>query len=381
MIKQLLIVTSKWPGKTDSSDGGNSTVREIIDILHREYIIDILYFGRCICSESLKGISNVIKCDMDFDHYESYSMDDDSKFSVRLKQANVSADIINTYQENYDRIIIIHDMFLLGINPDNSRLLDKVILFPMFTGEAYKICGEIVPDEYISRERNLLNKVKAIVSPSESEKNTLITQYGVLAKKIHVINRCVDRFSYSEHKLEGKMLRLLYIASVRKQKSHIDAISLLKMLTDRGMNVSLTCIGAIQDQDIYEQCVSMGKRFDLSERIFFLGNLEPDEINSYLLKSDINISVSKWETFGRGIFEGLAAGVPTIALSRIKSLDGYVPSEAMPILCADVEGMSRCIMELENNRHLYLYESKKGLILRKYLSTEKVKKQLLATME
>lgn len=381
MVKQLLIVTSKWPGKTDSSDGGNSTVREIIDMLHKEYVIDILYFGKCICSEPRKGISNIIKCDMDFDHYESYSMADDSKFSVRLKQASISADIINSFQENYDRIIIIHDMFLLGINPDNSILLNKVILFPMFTGEAYKICGEIVPNEYIARECKLLNKVKVIISPSESERNTLVTQYGVLMEKVYVIHRCVDFFSYSEHKLEGKVLRLIYIASVRKQKSHIDAISLVKMLTDRGLNVSLTCIGAIQDQDIYEKCVSMGKEFGLNKCIFFLGNLEPDEINNYLLESDINISVSKWETFGRGIFEGLAAGVPTVVLSRIKSLYGCVPSEAMPILCVDVDEMSRRIMELESNRLLYSHESKKGLILREYLSTERVRKQLMEVMK
>ena len=159
---RLLIVTSKWPGKTDSSDGGNSTVRELIDILNVQYIIDILYFGNHAGSSPRKGVHEVIYYSYDFDHYELYGKTDTSKFIIRMEQAHISAEVIEKYAVNYERVIIIHNMILLGINPDNT-LLKKIILFPMFTGEDYRLSGELVPEKYILMEKMVLNRVKAIV--------------------------------------------------------------------------------------------------------------------------------------------------------------------------------------------------------------------------
>ena len=130
--RRLLIITSKWPGKTDSSDGGNSTVRELIDILNGQYSIDILYFGKHAESELREGVHEVFCCEVDFDHYETYPAADYSKFIIRIKQSNISAAIIRNYAESYERIIVIHNMFLLGIDPSNEKLLKKIILGKMF---------------------------------------------------------------------------------------------------------------------------------------------------------------------------------------------------------------------------------------------------------
>lgn len=379
--RRLLIVTSKWPGKTDSSDGGNSTVRELIDILNRQYLIDILYFGKHAESEPREDVHEVFYCEVDFDHYEAYSATDYSKFIIRVKQSSISAEIIHNHAGPYERIIVIHNMFLLGIDPSNEELLKKIILFPMFTGEDYQLSGENVPESYISEEKQLMRKVKAVVVPSYREKSTLTELYGIHGDLIHIIHRCVDRFPYKEHIITSDRILIVYVASIRKQKAHVDAVFLLKKLRSLQINASLKCIGAIQDQEIYKHCLKLAEDLGMSAYVSFTGNLEYAELSDYLRKSDFNISVSQWETFGRGIFEGLAAGVPTVVLDRIESIDDIATTETSPVRCKDTDEMAACIYEMMKDPKLYSLESRKGQLLRESLSTITVKDRLCKVLE
>lgn len=380
--KRILIVSSKWPGRTDSSDGGNSTVRELIDTLKDAYIIDIMYLGNHAESEPREGINKVLYVSQDFDHYEEYAKADESKFAIRLKQADMSAKAIEQHYNLYDKIILIHNMFLMGIESNNKRLLQKIILFPMFTGIDYELCGEIVPEAYILRERSLLNKVKAIVVPSKREKNTLIQMYDVNESLIHEIHRCVDRFSYKERYIQSyEAVEIIYIASIRMQKSHLDAVMLLKSLIDFGLNAKLTCIGAIQDQKIYRECIEKANELGIKQRLVYTGNLEYDALEDILKNADFNISVSKWETFGRGIFEGLAAGVPTLVLSRLESIKDITNPQSLPIICDDLEEMANKICMLVTNKELYNLESKKGSVLRKDFSMSVIKERLKKVLD
>lgn len=379
--RRLLIVTSKWPGKTDSSDGGNSTVRELIDILNRQYLIDILYFGKHAESEPREDVHEVFYCEVDFDHYEAYSATDYSKFIIRVKQSSISAEIIHNHAGEYERIIVIHNMFLLGIDPSNEELLKKIILFPMFTGEDYQLSGENVPESYISEEKQLMRKVKAVVVPSHREKSTLTELYGIHGDLIHIIHRCVDRFPYKEHIITSDRILIVYVASIRKQKAHVDAVFLLKKLRSLQINASLKCIGAIQDQEIYKHCLKLAEDLGMSAYVSFTGNLEYAELSDYLRKSDFNISVSQWETFGRGIFEGLAAGVPTVVLDRIESIDDIATTETSPVRCKNTDEMAACIYEMMKDPKLYSLESRKGQLLRESLSTITVKDRLCKVLE
>ena len=380
--KRILIVSSKWPGKTNSSDGGNSTVRELIEMLKDDYSIDILYFGENRESAPQDGIDKVLDIACDYDHYEKYSKGNESKFIIRLRQADMSAREIEKYNASYDRIIVIHTMFLMGINPNNSYLLNKVILFPMFTGIDYRKCGEQVPDEYMLLEKNIMKKVGALVVPSKREKETLTQMYDVNEERVHVIHRCVDRFRYQEHILSSdKTIEILFIASIRMQKAHIDSIILLRKLIDYGLDVKLLCIGAIQDKEIHFECLKEAKELNVDDRVIFTGNMEYDELATIISKADVNISVSQWETFGRGIFEGMAAGIPTLVLSRLDVIKDITSSGNSPIICDDLEEMACKIKQLYYNPDAYFIETQKGKILRNEFSTCAVKEQLINVLD
>lgn len=57
--KRVLIVTAKWPYATSSTDGGDSTTKEIIHSLKNEYYLDMLCFRNDIDEKAeIEGIKN-----------------------------------------------------------------------------------------------------------------------------------------------------------------------------------------------------------------------------------------------------------------------------------------------------------------------------------
>lgn len=42
--KRILVVSAKWPYVSNSTDGGDSTLNEIIRSLAREYLLDLFCF-------------------------------------------------------------------------------------------------------------------------------------------------------------------------------------------------------------------------------------------------------------------------------------------------------------------------------------------------
>lgn len=151
---------------------------------------------------------------------------------------------------------------------------------------------------------------------------------------------------------------------------------MLEKLRRLQINARLKCIGAIQDQEIYEYCLKLAEKLDMSAYVSFTGNLEYAELSNYLGKADFNISVSQWETFGRGIFEGLAAGVPTVVLDRVESIGDITTTATSPLRCKDTDEMAACICGMMKDPELYSMESRKGQWLRESLSTITIKNQL-----
>ena len=67
-------------------------------------------------------------------------------------------------------------MFILDMAED-KELLNKVVLYPMFTGISYLKSGDKVPEIYINCEKRVLPLAKMIISPSKVEKHMLVEDY------------------------------------------------------------------------------------------------------------------------------------------------------------------------------------------------------------
>ena len=365
---KILIVSAKWPGDSACIDGGDVTLRELITSLQQQYCLDLICFRNDKTSdEEIFGIRKLIIHHDDFAQYQNYSLHNSEKFLCRIRQSEIAVKKIEAIAEEYDYIIVQHVMFLLKL-PLQSPIWEKCILLPMFTGVSYAATGEQVPEEYTSLEKICLNQVRKIVTPSYAEFEILVNTYNVLPNKISVIPRPV-RFVPTPHEINpsAEVVNLIYIAAVRTQKNHIAAMKVVKYLLTSGRKVVLYCVGNIQDKKLHQECLDFLIQHKLTRNVVFTGNLTGAELQQLMQKCDINISVSRSETFGRGIYEGMAAGVPTIILKDLESLIRKNKFPVAPIIAKSLEHMSQTIDNLLSDANFYKQISTEGLALNNFL--------------
>lgn len=366
--KKVLIVTAKWPYTTKSTDGGDSATKEIIRSLKDDYIVDMLCFRNDIDEQiKIDDVQNIYFYYDDFALFKNYQLHNEEKFLVRITQSEIAKKEIKRVYRDYEFVIVQHAMFILDME-DEKELLDKIVLYPMFTGSSYLKSGEMVPQIYLNKEKKVLSLVKLIISPSDVEKNMLVEDYGVDGNRIIVVPRPVD-YTFSVRKIsDSQKIRLLYIASVRMQKNHLDALKLVKIIKERGVDVELHCIGAIQDDAIFGDCVNYLEINRLAEHVIFHGNKSHDQIEKIMSICDFNISVSQWETFGRGVYEGMVFGLPTLITDKLECIIQADNIGIFPCIVSSLEEMANTIIDMLYDDKKYENESKKGKKLSSLLS-------------
>lgn len=370
--KRVLIVTAKWPYATSSTDGGDSTTKEIIHSLKNEYYLDMLCFRNDIDEKAeIEGIKNLYFCYDDFAQFKNYQLHSEKKFLIRVAQAKIARREIGKIDQNYDFIVIQHVMFILDMAED-KELLNKVVLYPMFTGISYLKSGDKVPEIYINCEKRVLPLAKMIISPSKVEKHMLVEDYGVDEGKIMVVPRPVDYAFHLRKITQKKKIKLLYIASIRTQKCHMNAMKLIKTIINKGVDAELHCVGAVQDNIIFFECMDYLKKNALTHHVVFHGNKSHDQVETIMRNCDINISTSRWETFGRGVYEGMVCGLPTVVTNKLECVTKADNIGIYPCVVNSLDEMVNTIMDLFFDEKKYKAESEKGKKLSTILSVTKV---------
>lgn len=380
-MKKILYVTGKMPDNRIINDGGDSTVAEYINALGKDNELDLLLIRTDVDTvNDIPNVRNIIKIKRDMLRRNNFGKTDSSKFTEWISGGEIIAKAVRELEYGYDIIIMQHISCALGLNVNDEKILRKTVLMPMFTGKFYLMAGEYVPDIYIQREKAVLPLIRNILSPGLAEKRVLVDEYGVDECRITVIPRAV-RFPYIHREHADKTCtKLLYIGSVRSQKNHIGAVCMMRHLLRYNRNIKLLCCGAIQERSIYETCKAQINEYDLTEHIIFCGNQSSEKIGSIIHGCDINISVSNCETFGRGVYEGMAAGLPTVILSRPYCEVQTDNISVHPLIAADYEDMASIISYLSQNDNAYSIESQKGLILQKELSPELISGRIRSTV-
>lgn len=384
--KKILYVTGKWPYKSKINDGGDATILEYIEALGEYCLLDLLVVRDDIDSNSkVKNVNSVIVYNEDVTCFDSYGLKEDSKFLKWIMVGEIIARKLVEIHKDYDIIIIQHVMFSLGLKRDQHDILEKIILLPMFMGGSYIKSGEYVPKEYLDKEKIIIPYIGKIITPSAVEKNMLISDYNARANTISIIPRPV-KFEFSKKNgLNHKEIKIILIGSVRSQKNHIDAIKMMNILAHEKENVVLYCCGAIQEKSIYNECTKLINEFRINRNVIFLGNKSSSELKEIIDDCDINISVSKWETFGRGIYEGMAAGLPTVVYDNLECINNSGNIGVKPIIVSNYSEMASKILSLIDSKSLYTQESRKGEMLWKKLSKKtiycKIRKEILSLQE
>ncbi len=369
-MKKVLLFTGKLPCFGEDTDGGSLMVHTLIDALKDKCILDVIFTRTPRLElEHIEGVRRV--------KFEPYQHHPVNKFERRLINRDQLLTCLRDKANDYGCIIITHCSKAFGIETLPEDIQRKIIIFPMYLSPSYERSGENPPKEYIEAERNALVTAFKILTPSISEKNDMVRYFGVDDKKITVIPRGISSYIRPVIKTVGKTVKLLYIASVKEQKNTLDAIVLLNKLCAKGVNAELHLAGGFQNDDILAECRKYIDEQGLGDKVIFHGVLSQKELSELINDVHINISVSNWETYGRGIYEGMAGALPTVVYDRLECVKQNVQNGKGIRFVRDHNEFLSELMLLYDDPVYYRKQAEEAVKSVEYLSEEYEKKRLV----
>lgn len=368
----MLLYLGKFPGYGFDVDGGSILARRLIDLLKTRCCLDVVFIRKHEEEFFDEKVHDV--------RYVKYIDAHDNKFSRRLKNLQTNRDAIGDYH-SYDKIITAHVSKFFGFEKESEDFWKRTILFPMFCTSSYMRAGEMVPASYTALEKSVLTKVSKIISPSFAEKDDLIRDYNVSPSKIHIIPRGISPIFYSSNnKNERTSSNIIYIGSIKPQKNNLDALRVLYLLRHVGINAQLHLVCTVQDEGIYRDMQEYISSHNLNSYVHLHFEQKQEEVAELLHGMDLSISVSNWETFGRGIFEGIASELPTFVYKRLFGVKELCDGNIGVTFVDNYTDMVSEIIRTINNPLLYKQKVDALRLLKNKVSMKSEEKLLLNTI-
>lgn len=178
--------------------------------------------------------------------------------------------------------------------------------------------------------RFMANTVQGVIAPSNKTKQALI-DYGVVAP-IYIVPTGLDIEKFDRKNLDNDEIIglreslgfsqddhvVVFIGRLAKEKSLEMPIEAIAKNSDSKLH--LVVVGSGPDEDYFKE---EAKRWNVEDRIHFVGKVASEDIPYYYAAFDIFVSASLSETQGLTYIEALASGLPILA-RRDEVLDGLI---------------------------------------------------------
>lgn len=166
-------------------------------------------------------------------------------------------------------------------------------------------------------------------------------------------------------------LRLICVASITERKGQLKLLDLLDLLHSYGVDASLTLVGGTTDDpdssQYFEQLKNRSNMQSLA--VEFVG--WTDQVESYLLKSDIFVLSSRNEGLPGVIIEAMSTGLPVVAMDAGGIADAVVHGETGYVVAqGNVEEMAVRIKQLnDKDRRISMGRRAREIAEQKYSLT------------
>ena len=188
-------------------------------------------------------------------------------------------------------VVTTHDLIFLRL-PQYFNIFDRLIYY-------YKI-------------KYACEKSDKIIAISNQTKSDIMELFKIEPKKIEVVYQsCNSVFKSQNKNIIKKDLGLpknyiLYVSSIEERKNLLSLIKVLKIMKSK----NLVVIG--NGKDYKKKCVNYIKNNNLQKRVFFMHNLNLEEIAIAYRNASILVYPSIYEGFGIPILEALYSKIPVI---------------------------------------------------------------------
>lgn len=207
----------------------------------------------------------------------------------------------------------------------------------------------------------ILHQGDTIIALSTYWKQILIHDFGILQKRVIVLNNCYD-YQFNDNiftksirsgTVKGHDLNLLFIGQLNEKKGIFDLLSICKELLRYGNHFILRIIGQEKTREMKRQIQNIIDSYNLSDYIQLVGEVRGEEKLRLFQQSDIFILPSYIENFPVTIVEAMRAGLPIVttpvgSIPEIisDSINGYL------IQPGDIHAFVDKILTLSKNTQL-----------------------------
>lgn len=179
-------------------------------------------------------------------------------------------------------------------------------------------------DRLFESERAALAQVSGVIATSPRTARDLAA-YGLPAARIRVVEPGTDPSPLAAGS-GGEAPMLLCVASLTPRKGHAVLLEALARL--RGRPWRLICAGsATRDPACAESLSKLCAKLGLAERVDWLGEVSPDDLDRLYHGADLFVLASHHEGYGMVLAEALMRGLPIVA-TRAGAIPETLPAEA-----------------------------------------------------
>ena len=248
-------------------------------------------------------------------------------------QRQLSASIIKPIKKrNIPIVFTAHD--LQAICPNKTMLDSRNNICEECLNGSYRNCIKkrciknsklksmlgAIENLYYRNKAIYTEKIDKIITPSEFYRKKII-EYGVNNNKVLAIHNFIDLPKENEEKTEDYAI---YFGRISKEKGIFNLIEALGKLK----NGNLYIAGSGPDEENLKKKV---EELNISNRVKFLGYLQKEDLNNYILSSRFAVLPSIWydncpysvlETLaqGKAILGSNIAGIPELVKDQISGL-------------------------------------------------------------
>ncbi|WP_166804979.1 glycosyltransferase family 4 protein [Nitrosococcus wardiae] len=192
-----------------------------------------------------------------------------------------------------------------------------------------------------------------VVAVSESVRFTAAQKFPVQNNKLTVISNGVEQYflDIGERRIQTRTqgLSLITISSLIPSKGVERIIQAVNLLQGE-IGLNLTIVGSGPEK---EKLQKLAASLGLDKKVYFTGNVTPDDIPKYLEKADVFVFASHSEGRPNVLLEAMAASLPIIATS-IPGIKEIVQDKKTGLLFppSAVEILADQLRRLSQDNHL-----------------------------